>query len=106
MASPETGMVSIRERQYDLACVLVEVRDRCDRALKAHAYLPFSVVKDIAIKSLPLLTAAGLAAPHRLEEFIVGFGLFHSVQQKFDSCQVVHFVENLAQDPDLLQLLL
>src|SRR4051794_3470460 len=44
-------------------------------------------------------------ALHRLEELAVRLGVAHLVDQELGSRQLVHRVQELAQDPDLLQLL-
>src|SRR3990167_3446630 len=46
-----------------------------------------------------------LLAFHRLEELIVGLGIFQPIQQELDSRQIIHGMENLTEDPHLLQLL-
>src|SRR6185436_11943218 len=43
---------------------------------------------------------------HRLEELAVGLGVLHLVQQEFDRRQLVHRMQQLAQDPHLRQLTL
>ena len=43
-------------------------------------------------------------ALHRSEELVVGLGVLHLVEQEFDRSELVHRMQQLAQDPDLLQL--
>src|SRR5690554_4572592 len=45
-----------------------------------------------------------LAALHRHEEFIVGLGIFQTVQEEFDGSDLIHGVQDLAQNPHALQL--
>src|SRR6266850_7829916 len=49
--------------------------------------------------------AAALAL-HRLEEFAVRLGVLHLVEQEFDRRELVHGVQELAQDPHLGELAL
>src|SRR5262245_37050479 len=45
------------------------------------------------------------SALHRVEEVRVGLGIAHLVDQELGSGQLVHRMQQLAQDPDLLQLI-
>src|SRR3546814_14882524 len=47
----------------------------------------------------------GRLALHRSEELVVGLRALHLVEQEFHRCDLVHRVQQLAQDPDLLQQL-
>jgi len=40
---------------------------------------------------------------HRSEELVVGLGILHLAEQEFHRGQFVHWMQQLAQDPDLLQ---
>src|SRR6059058_4127511 len=46
------------------------------------------------------------SALHRLEEIPVRLGVFHLVEQEFDRGELVHGVQELAQDPHLGELAL
>src|SRR6516162_4897663 len=50
--------------------------------------------------------ASPASALHRLEEFTVRLGVLHLVEQEFDRRQLVHGVQELAQDPHLGELAL
>src|SRR5690606_4203764 len=43
------------------------------------------------------------SALHRSEELVVGLGALHLVEQELHRADLVHAVQELAQDPDLLQ---
>src|SRR5688572_7396794 len=47
-----------------------------------------------------------LSALHRIEEIAVRLRVLHLVDEEFDRGQLVHRMQELAQDPDLLQLVL
>src|SRR5699024_3842012 len=44
-----------------------------------------------------------LSALHRVEELLVGLAVLHLVEHELDGGDFVHRVQQLAQDPDLLQ---
>src|SRR5690606_30252114 len=50
-----------------------------------------------------LFLSKGDSALHRGEELVVGLGVLHLVQQELHRADLVHAVQQLAQDPDLLQ---
>src|SRR5690606_5154988 len=52
------------------------------------------------------LEAHGLLTLHGHEEFVVGLGVFELVEQEFDGGDFVHRVQQLAQNPHALQLVL
>src|SRR5258708_1135937 len=53
-----------------------------------------------------MTTPNQLSALHRLEEFPVRLGVFHLVEQEFDGGELVHRVQQLAQNPHLGELTL
>src|SRR6202007_1090577 len=55
--------------------------------------------------TMPARPACALAL-HGLEKFAVRLGVFHLVEQEFDRRQLVHRVQELAQDPHLGELAL
>src|SRR5687767_11855768 len=44
------------------------------------------------------------SALHEVEEFLVGLRRLHLVEQEFHRGQLIHRMQQLAQDPDLLQV--
>ena len=68
--------------QDHLPRIMIQMRQRGDRA-----------IEDWQARLVPF---------HRREKFFIGFGFLHSVYHKLDRCKVVHFMDDLAQDPNLL----
>src|SRR3974390_3298023 len=66
-----------------------------------------------ASRSASAATTSGVIAPcsarsalHRAKELVVGLRVLHLVDEELDRGELVHRVQQLAQDPDLLQLVL
>src|SRR6185437_1924049 len=64
---------------------------------------PQSVLRDVTDFSLPPHPPSAL---HRFEEFAVRLGVLHLVEQELDRRQLIHGMQELAQDPHLGELTL
>src|SRR6185437_7603061 len=64
-----------------------------------------SVPKGVSVKHYAFRSPRPrlFSALHRIEELVVGLGVLHLVEHEFHRGHLVHRVQQLAQDPDLLE---
>src|SRR5882757_5427780 len=82
------------------------LRARCDLPACWNAIAGAAKVRVYRVQARGLARAGAPSALHRLEEVPVRLGVLHLVEQEFDRGELVHGVQELAQDPHLGELAL
>ncbi len=68
-----------------------------------HCQIDYSSIRTRAAPKSAVRTALTATAPHQVEEFRIGLGSLHLVKNELHRFDLVHAVQQLAQNPDLLQ---